>query len=537
MTAAVWTDQQVLNQLINETVWTLPVLRFGFPATARETVTLQGEATSFVPLDDAQQAMAVLGMAAWADLIAIPVQQTPATAANLRFGLTTTDIEFAHAYYPPVGSIWFNGKEASLLNPAVGNYGFSTYVHEIGHALGLNHMGDYGGKGNWQPSSYQDSVVYSIMSYFGPEVGEGEGQVAWGNWKDTSGKVISPQTPMLNDILAIQAIYGVSNARADHTVYGFGSTAEGVTAQLYDFSINKTPILALYDAGGIDTLDLSGWSTDSHINLAPGSFSSANGMTNNLSIARNTIIENLTTGAGNDKLIGNHAHNVLRGGAGDDIFVGSAGNDMLHGEDGDDSVQYMGSAADFRLAYHLPDDSHTIADSTGAFGTDRLFSIENAIFNDVSAPVASLTPTVMRFYNPANGSHFHTANAQEARALYLDTPEFIYEGVLFNRVLKKDSTTVDVHRFFNTATQSHFYTADEHEAAFVQTSFPSFVYEGIAYWASAVKTQDSVEVHRFYNAQKGSHFYTADAAEAEHVQLALAGSYAYEGVAYYAGTA
>lgn len=534
MTAPVWTDQQVLDQLIFK-AWTLPVLKYGFPATAQDAAATGNEALTFAPLNELQQAMANLGMATWADLISVPVRLASAATANIRFGLTATDIGLAHAHLPPFGDIWFHAKLEHLKEPAPGNYSFSTYLHEIGHALGLLHMGDYDGDGQWQPSSYQDSVVYSVMSYFGPKTGEG--LVAWGEWISADGRVIAPQTPMLNDIFAIQTMYGASNARADNTVYGFGSTAAGATAPLYDFSVNQNPILALYDAGGIDTLDLSGWGTDSHVDLRPGAFSSANGMTNNLAIARNTIIENLTTGAGNDKLIGNHADNVLRGGAGNDLFVASAGYDLLYGEAGDDTVQYQGPAADFKFDYYLPEDLFVVTDMNGAFGANALFSIENVVFDDASASVASMTPNVMRFLNTANGAHFHTASIEEARGLYLNAPEFVYEGVLFNRSLETGPATVDVHRFFNTGTHSHFYTADAAEAEFVKASFPSFVYEGVAYQAASAKAPDTVEVHRFYNAKQGSHFYTADAAEADHVKIALAGEYAYEGVAYYAGAA
>ena len=47
-------------------------------------------------------------------------------------------------------------------------------------------------------------------------------------------------------------------------------------------------------------------------------------------------IENLTSGAGNDVLIGNGAANVLAGGAGNDVLTGGAGNDVLAGGDGAD---------------------------------------------------------------------------------------------------------------------------------------------------------------------------------------------------------
>ena len=59
-----------------------------------------------------------------------------------------------------------------------------------------------------------------------------------------------------------------------------------------------------------NTLDLSGWSTPSIINLAPGSFSSGNGFTNNIGIAFNTVIEKAVGGSGNDTINGNVYDNI-----------------------------------------------------------------------------------------------------------------------------------------------------------------------------------------------------------------------------------
>jgi hypothetical protein len=161
-------------------------------------------------------------------------------ASDIEFGYTSTNIGYAHAYYPEVGSVYFNATEPSLVNTAVGEYGFQTFVHEIGHALGLNHMGDYNGDGNWSPSSYQDSVVLSVMSYFGPRSAAPNysAEVMQADWVDRNGQIHSPQTPMVNDVMAIQAMYGASTTtRSGDTVYGFNTNVgrlHGVDLQLRD---------------------------------------------------------------------------------------------------------------------------------------------------------------------------------------------------------------------------------------------------------------------------------------------------------------
>ena len=52
----------------------------------------------------------------------------------------------------------------------------------------------------------------------------------------------------------------------------------------FDFTVNQHPVITIWDGGVNNTLDLSGWSTPSIINLNPGTFSSANGMFNNIAI-------------------------------------------------------------------------------------------------------------------------------------------------------------------------------------------------------------------------------------------------------------
>lgn len=360
--ASVWTDAQVINQL-NGGKWLGQTITFSFPTNAGDTnITQNGEATGFLALNASQQGAAQLAVLTWGDLMPQVYREVASGHADITFGLTNTGIEYAHAYTPSSDqvrasgtSVWFNSGEADLVNPSVGNYGFATYIHEMGHAIGLNHMGNYNGKappGGWKPSSWQDSTVYSVMSYFGPAGPDGGfGQVAWADWVIRSPKTeISPQTPMLNDVMAIQSIYGAATTRAEDTVYGFHTTISGRLAEIYDFNQNANPVLCIYDSAGNDTLDLSGFSSNSSVDLMGGDnhFSSCNAMTSNIQIARNVVIENAKTGAGYDVLIGNAVANILSAGDGNDLLRGEEGNDELiggknadelHGGIGDDVLR------------------------------------------------------------------------------------------------------------------------------------------------------------------------------------------------------
>jgi len=391
MPADNWTDSQVLNQLVSGYSWSGATITFAIP-TSTAGMTGSTEKTGFTSLNAAQTSKAITALSLWDDLMLVDLVQTTASTSNIEFGNSQNGVSYAHAYFPSASTVWFNTGYADLANPVIGRHGFLTFVHEIGHALGLDHMGDYNGSGNWSPSSFQDSTVLSVMSYFGPSWGSGaangQGLVAWADWISASGSLYSPQTPMLNDIMAIQAIYGVeTTTRTEDTTYGFNSTVGTASGGIYDFTSNANPILCLFDSGGTDTLDLSGWSTTSTISLVSGTFSSCNSMTYNISIAYTCSIENAVGGGGNDILTGSAFANRLDGGSGNDTLTGGMGDDVLIGGNGSDTAIFAGAYA----LYTILHDAGTFIVSGGSDGTDTLSGIEHFQFSDQTVLASSLT--------------------------------------------------------------------------------------------------------------------------------------------------
>jgi serralysin len=387
-----------LAQLDSGTKWSGSTITYSFPTSTSGIYTGNGEGGGFSALNSSQQASAGLALTLWDDLISASIQKIAPgasyTSSNIEFGQSSTGVSYAHAYYPGVGSVWFNSAYDAtsgtndLVTPKVGRHGFLTYVHEIGHALGLEHMGDYNGSSTSGPSCYQDSTVYSVMSYYGPSWGSGsangQGLVAWADWVGADARLYSPQTPMLNDIMAIQNIYGVdTTTRTDNTVYGFNSTLTGAVQAIYDFSQNKNPILTIFDSSGIDTLNLSGWSTSSTVNLARGGFSSCNSMTNNIAIAYTCDIENAVGGSGSDTIYGNTLANTLSGGAGNDVIYGLAGADFINGGagndiiDGGEGIDYVIFDADWNSLWFSYDSvTTTVTFSSLLTGTDTITNTE-----------------------------------------------------------------------------------------------------------------------------------------------------------------
>ena len=117
-------------------------------------------------------------------------------------------------------------------------------------------------------------------------------------------------TPMIHDIAAVQMLYGANlTTRVGDTIYGFNSNTG---SSIYTIATaSESRVFAIWDAGGNDTLDLSGYSNNQLINLNPGTFSNAGALTGNLSIAFGVTIENAIGGSGNDTIVGNDANNKI----------------------------------------------------------------------------------------------------------------------------------------------------------------------------------------------------------------------------------
>lgn len=246
--------------------------------------------------------------------------------------------------------------------PGHDSYTLQTFIHEIGHTLGLGHGGSYNGNAVYGVDNHyqNDTWAATVMSYFDPS-----------NYNGASDRYV--MTPMIADLVALQGIYGANTTtRATNTVYGHNSTA----GSTYDFSTyTTTPSFTIWDGGGIDTIDASGYSDAQTINLRPEQSSSIGGLQQNIHVARGAVIENAIGGSGNDMIQGNTADNTVHGMGGNDTIDVSTGNDTVYGGDGNDTLigragndTLYGDAGDDVIDGGLDNDT-----MIGGNGNDRMY--------------------------------------------------------------------------------------------------------------------------------------------------------------------
>lgn len=277
-------------------------------------------------LSAVQKTVAEEALQAWEDVANIHFNETNSTTAPITFRQATMPSGTAGWMAPTVSGVSTFSKADLVFdksynsNPVEGTYQYTVFLHEIGHALGLKHPGDYSGTGAadgpYLPAS-EDSTNVTVMSYYS------------GSAEATSGFVL---TPMLYDIAAAQFLYGAN------TSYNAGNTTYSLTSA-------KTN-MTLWDGGGTDTLDSTSYNGAVTLDLRAGKDDISRVGSSSTWIAFNANIENATSGAGSDTLYGNSLNNAINAGAGSDTLYGQAGSDNLHGGAGNDTVYGGAGIAD-----------------------------------------------------------------------------------------------------------------------------------------------------------------------------------------------
>ncbi len=305
----------------------------------------------------------------YADVAEITFENTTGTSVGDIALMQSTLSGAVHATTtPPYESEWTNiggdlfldsndtdpGEELEEDSVVPWREGYNIVMHELGHSLGLSHD---------NITSSVNNQKYTIQTE-NPHTGLGE----------VNNLNLWPTGLQLLDIAAIQALYGRNYATRT------GDDTYSATMAFDSPATNDAFIYTIWDGGGTDEINASGYSDWVIVDLRQGEFSSIGrtldyGQTSayqnpirgagmaedNLSIAYFTVIEN-ATGTNDSGSTGGINHG--------DILIGNAWNNTLTGLDGDDylygdGVVYTGSTGGYAGFLGVDLDDQFDADQDG----------------------------------------------------------------------------------------------------------------------------------------------------------------------------
>ena len=385
--------QTVVDLLMSGRKWSSTELTYSFRTSSPVDSDF---ALGFAPLNVAQQLAARQALARWAAVCNISFTEVADDddGGIIRFGTcSSTIVPTSGAYYPNEyesgGDVWFgNSSGSSPNNPVAGGYAFDTFVHELGHSLGLKHPHEVWGvfpKANVAVDAMQNTVM-SYRSYLGDSTSGG-----YSNAGDSY-----PYAPMAYDIAAVQYLYGANyNFNSDNTTYVFNPARPVIFG-------------TIWDGGGTDTYDLSAYATSVTVSLLPGAWTTSSvsqlaklnyyevayGYSMTLQLApgnvcnallynedTRSLIENVIGGSGNDSILGNQLNNTVQGGHGDDTLKLGRGDDVV--------LWSRGDGADV-----ITDQAFSDGDRIRVTGVSRIELLINANDDQFVVGIAGTTDSV-----------------------------------------------------------------------------------------------------------------------------------------------
>ena len=277
-------------------------------------------------------------------------------AGQIRLGVNQQANTRGYSFIPDefkgdarAGDVWIDQETATVMKP--GQEGYYVLLHEIAHALGLQH-----------PLTEADTsgatvLLNSFSSVNNTVMLDVSAASAGGSWPTWFGSF---------DLQALRYLYGTRSFASGNDTYAVKDATSNMT---------------IVDDGGVDTLDASNVSISVSIDLRAGKSSSIGMDTdgtskfNNIAIAAGSLIENVMGSPYDDVIIGNAQNNLV-------TFMG--GNDIVDGQGGVDIIRLWNTSKEFTVAKDTSTGYWNVAAANNTAGSMELQNTERLIFTDKS---------------------------------------------------------------------------------------------------------------------------------------------------------